>query len=134
MLDNIGLFNGMTGKMNWLSQRQAIVSQNVANADTPGYVPRDLKELDFGAIMKESAGRPSMNPVVTDGAHINKEGGKAARSMEQRTVYEVAPDGGNAVIIEEQLFKSQETAAQYSLMTNLYRKNVNMMKIAIGKA
>lgn len=134
MLDNIGLFKGMTGKMNWLSQRQTIISQNVANADTPGYMPRDLRKVDFGVVMKESAGRPSMNPAVTDGAHINKEGGKAARSEEQRTVYEVAPDGGNAVIIEEQLFKSQETATDYSLMTSLYRKNVNMMKIAIGKA
>ena len=52
----------------------------------------------------------------------------------QRTVYESAPDGQNAVVLEEQLYKAQQTNADYNLMTNLYRKNANMIKIAIGKA
>ena len=34
-------------RMTWLNQRQDVLSQNVANADTPGYVARDLKPLDF---------------------------------------------------------------------------------------
>ena len=34
-------------RMTWLNQRQDTLSQNVANADTPRYVARDLKPLDF---------------------------------------------------------------------------------------
>ena len=41
MLDNIGVLQGISGKMGWLNQRQTIIAQNVANADTPRYVPHD---------------------------------------------------------------------------------------------
>ena len=34
-------------RMSWLNARQDVLSQNVANADTPGYTARDLKPLDF---------------------------------------------------------------------------------------
>jgi flagellar basal-body rod protein FlgB len=39
-------------RMDWLSQRQTVLSQNVANADTPNYQPRDLKTLDFRAELR----------------------------------------------------------------------------------
>ena len=32
-------------KMDWASQRQKVLSQNVANADTPDYREKDLKKL-----------------------------------------------------------------------------------------
>ena len=135
MLTNIGVLQGVSSKMNWLGQRQSVIAQNVANADTPKYLPRDLKEADFGAVMKNIQNKPTMRQAVTDEKHLVATGGNGKYdSMKQRTVYEAAPDGGNAVILEEQLFKSQKTTSDYTLMTNLYRKNINMLKIAIGKA
>ena len=38
-IDNIGLFQALGAKMDYLGQRQRIISQNVANSDTPGYQP-----------------------------------------------------------------------------------------------
>lgn len=135
MLDNIGLFKGMTGKMGWLNHRQTLISQNVANADTPGYAPSDLKEVDFGSIMAAAKNKPKIAQAATHQGHIDTgatiPGGKA---VVQKTVYEAAPDGENAVVLEEQLFKAQKTSSDYQLMVNLYRKNIGMMKIAIGKA
>jgi flagellar basal-body rod protein FlgB len=49
---NIGLFKALGAKMDYLNQRQSIISQNVANADTPGFRPMDLKEVDFGTVLK----------------------------------------------------------------------------------
>jgi len=43
----ITLFNMMQTKMGYLAERQDLLSNNVANIDTPGYKPRDLKELNF---------------------------------------------------------------------------------------
>jgi flagellar basal-body rod protein FlgB len=51
---------------------------------------------------------------------------------EQRKRYEVAPDG-NSVVVEEQVIKVAETQMDYQLITNLYRKHVDMIKTAIGR-
>ena len=50
-IENIGLFQAMSAKMNYLAERQKVISQNVANADTPGYTSQDLKKVDFGKII-----------------------------------------------------------------------------------
>jgi len=41
------IFGMMSDKMSWLSQRQRVLSQNIANADTPDYKARDIAKLSF---------------------------------------------------------------------------------------
>jgi flagellar basal-body rod protein FlgB len=131
---NIGLFKALGAKMDYLNQRQSIISQNVANADTPGFRPMDLKEVDFGTVLKgvtKSQG-VGIQMVSTNAMHVG--GGNevaAAKEGKQKKVYEVAPDG-NAVIMEEQMLKSGQTVMDYNLMTSLYQKNVSMIKTALG--
>jgi flagellar basal-body rod protein FlgB len=54
------LFSLITKRMSWLSQRQKVLAQNIANADTPGYAPRDLNSLQpmTGRRKAEAALRP----------------------------------------------------------------------------
>ena len=131
MLENIGLMTGIGGKMNWLNQRNTVLSTNIANADTPGFRPNDLEKVDFGSVLEASRSRPRISQTKTDGAHIGgqfKVGEADARKV--RDVYEAAP-AENSVVLEEQLFKAQETMADYNMATNLYRKNVGMIKMVI---
>ena len=133
MLDNIGLMKGIGGKMNWLNQRQIVTSENIANADTPGYKPRDLEKVDFGEVMKDVRNRPSIGQVATNPNHIgNDRDVPNAKNRESRQVYEAAPEG-NAVVIEEQLLRANTTQADYNLITNLYRKNVGMIKFVVAE-
>ena len=96
------LFRLLSARMGWLSQRQAILAQNIANADTPEYRPKDLNAKDFLRLTQGYAGRPTRLSVhKTDAGHLD---GKASASLglagrEQRMPYEVSPDG-NAVILE----------------------------------
>jgi len=133
MLDNIGLMKGIGGKMNYLNQSQVVTSENIANADTPNYVPRKLDAVDFGSVMKSIQNRPSIGQATTNPNHIGgqKQIGEAD-SRDARKVYEASPDG-NAVIIEEQLLKAGQTQADYNLITNLYRKNVGMIKFIVAQ-
>src|SRR6185436_13414006 len=60
-------------RMSWLSARQNVLAQNVANVDTPGYTARDLKPINFDDILQGST-TPSqfaggMN--VTNARHIS---------------------------------------------------------------
>jgi flagellar basal-body rod protein FlgB len=51
---DIPLLNILQQKMTWLSDRQGVLSRNVANASTPGFVPMDLNEKDFAAAVSEA--------------------------------------------------------------------------------
>lgn len=120
--------------MSWLAQRQAVLAQNIANADTPDYRPRDLREKDFLRLAKGAAGRPSRLSVAkTAESHM---AGKASatiglRGEQQHAPYETSPDG-NAVILEEQTAKAGRTALDHQLASNIYRKYIGMFKIALG--
>lgn len=131
MLENIGVMKGIGGKMNWLNQRHVVLSQNIANADTPHFRPSDLEKVDFGAVMSEAQNRPRIHQATTNSAHIgsNPQVGDAD-ARKSKDVYEVAP-AENSVVLEEQLFKAQETMADYNMITNLYRKNIGMIRMVV---
>jgi flagellar basal-body rod protein FlgB len=38
----VDLFQLMQDRLNWTQRRQTVLAQNIANADTPRYQPRDL--------------------------------------------------------------------------------------------
>src|SRR6185369_1828499 len=124
------LFQRMSDRMGWLNARQDVLSQNVANADTPSYTPRDLKPESFDDHIKKLE---PVAPDLTSPMHLHgtipvqKEPG----SEKSKTQYESAP-AGNSVILEEQMMKVQQTQTNYQLMTSLYRKHVDIMKRAIG--
>jgi flagellar basal-body rod protein FlgB len=53
----VALFQLMSARLSWLSQRQGVLSQNIANADTPEYQPKDLRSADFTRLVEGIAGR-----------------------------------------------------------------------------
>lgn len=132
---NLSLFKALGSKMDFLNQRQRIISQNIANADTPDYKPKDLVPVDFDKVLKnvtEDKGVSSVSLEVTDSGHSRGVNDIAnPTSKKQRRVYEIAP-AGNAVVIEEQLINAGHTVSDYNLMTNLYQKHVGMMRTALG--
>jgi flagellar basal-body rod protein FlgB len=125
--------------MRFLEQRQKIVAENIANADTPNYRAKDLKNPDFSHLLKATTAQSALNissPSLarTDRGHIGRDGasplGDEQKAREQKRTYEVAPDG-NAVIIEEQLMRASEIMTDHRLMTNLYQKNIDLIKTAL---
>jgi flagellar basal-body rod protein FlgB len=130
---SIALFKAMSAKMGYLDQRQQVIAQNVANSDTPGYRPRDLTKVDFGAVLKETTGSTIVRPETTHRNHMPSPTQiDEAKNRENKVTYEVAP-AGNAVIIEEQMLNAAKTTMDYNLMTTLYQKNVGMIRTALGR-
>jgi flagellar basal-body rod protein FlgB len=130
--NDITLFSTMKKKFAWLSQRQEVLAENIANADSPGYQARDLKPFDFKRILqrqKSVVNLDQTNPLHIAGRHQSDGDFQAQK---ERKPYETAPDG-NSVILEEQMQKMNETGTTHRLMTELYKKNLNLFKIALGK-
>lgn len=133
-IQDIGLFQAMGAKMDYLNQRHSVIARNVAHADTPGYRPKDLKEADFSSYLKGSDGQGVKNVSLraTDDQHVGgTQGNLDAKERKQKEPYEVAP-AGNSVIMEEQLLKSGQNAMEYNLMLSVYQKQVGMFRTALG--
>jgi len=127
-LQGIGLFRMISQQLRWLGQRQEVLSQNVANADTPGYQARDLQPLAFGDALQQAA----LRPAVTQAGHLaGKSGDPAAAKVKTITPWEVSPDG-NGVVLEQQMTSLAETQSDYQMATEIYRKQIGMLKTAIG--
>lgn len=132
----IPLFNVMKAKMNYISERQSVLAQNIANADTPDYQAKDIAEPDFKAIaMRASGGSAQKLPMaVTDSKHLAGSGksGSGLAASKRPSTFELNPNGNN-VVIEEEMMRISENQAEYQKVLSLYRKTIDMFKTAIGK-
>jgi flagellar basal-body rod protein FlgB len=141
----INLFKALTRKMAWLSDRQQVLAQNVAQANTPGYRAQDIKPADFrdvlgqaaagaGGTVAAQAGRP-MTLAVTNAAHVTGTRPGPTMAAEFQTKDREAPGriSGNDVVLEKELAKVGQTAMDYELTTNLYRRHVAMFRLALGR-
>ena len=131
-IQDIGLFQALGAKIGYLSQRQGVIAQNVANSDTPGYRPKDLVPVDFSTMLKAQEGEASVSVARTNEQHMpNAEIVIDPKSRKQKDTYEVAP-AGNSVIMEEQLMHAGQNAMDYNLMLNVYQRQVSMFRVALG--
>lgn len=137
-LKNISLFKALDQKMSWLNERQKVLAQNIANANTPGYVSKDLKKVSFQQHLSNSSqtGGNSSATVMraTRPGHLNGLGGTSNFEIkqEQSEFLESTPDG-NTVDLERELSKMAEVQMEYTLATNLYKKHVGMLRAALGR-
>ena len=129
---NIPLIGMIRKRLSWLSQRQEVLAQNIANSDTPRYRPSDLKPFKFKDLMRLE--NRQVNITMTNEKHV---AGRRKRirdfaEKETRRPYETTPDG-NAVVLEEQMMKVAHTASSHDIANKLYRKHIDMFMTAIGK-
>lgn len=130
-LSQLKLFGLLSKRMSWLGARQEVLAHNIANSDTPSYVPHDLKPQDFGKLVRASA--PPTTMRMTDPSHLEPiRRPPKERDEKDRKLYEMTPSG-NAVVLEDQLMKVSDTQSGYRLATNLYSKHVAMIKAALGR-
>jgi flagellar basal-body rod protein FlgB len=127
-MTDLPLFTALHRRGEWLTERQAVVARNIANADTPSFRPQDLKPQQFHDLIDRPA---KVVMATTEPGHLAPAATSDADadSEQSRQVYETAPDG-NAVVLEEQLAKMDQTAIDHRLVTQLYRKFLNMLKLA----
>ncbi len=129
-LPDVPLLSMLRERMTWLNQRQDLLSQNVANADTPGYVAKDLKALDFEKALRQSGSAGAM--MTTNSRHIALSGARASKFEEHEAPDQAANPNGNAVSLEMEMIKVSDTQAQFQAAANLYAKAMTLMKTAIG--
>lgn len=130
-LKNLRLFSMIGERLEWLSERQRVLSQNVANANTPGYRAKDLRPPSFKESLR-GIGVPLQMASSEGGQNIARRVTERGALDRTRTEREVTLSG-NEVEIEAQLEKIADTGMDYQAATNLYRKHIDLLKLAIGR-
>ncbi len=127
---DIPLLGQIKGRLGWLDERQRVIAENVANADTPGYVGRDLKQpTDFAAAMRAGRG---LQMARTNPAHLAPAGTPVRFDPTKAPDSETTLDG-NAVVVEEQMLKMAESRMAYDAAIGFYQKSMSMIRLAAKK-
>ena len=136
MLNDLPVFAVLKARMQWHQARQKVISENIANADTPGYRARDLtgfeKTLASGLA---THGATSVTAARTSPMHLasaSSMGANAGREAKSGMTFETRPSG-NAVTLEEEMMKLSRNQSDYQAATALYSKSLGFLRIAIGK-
>ncbi len=130
-LSRTPLYAMITQRMGWLTERQRVIAENVANADTPGYQARDLRALDFGRML--SSLRQRLAPAQTSGSHIAPAPSSSGGPPRDRAQAFETTLSGNSVSLEREMTKAADSAVDYQLVTNIYRRQLNMLRTVVGR-
>jgi flagellar basal-body rod protein FlgB len=129
--DDISLMSMLKSQMGYLNQRQKLIAQNVANADTPGYTPQDLKSFDKTLAAQGGAAAGALartNPMHLEPARLKGAVAAPVSSPDSETRMD-----GNSVVLEEEMMKMAESRSDYDTAVTLYEQAMNMIRTAVKK-
>lgn len=108
--------------MDYLSVRQRLIAENIANADTPDFRGRDL--LSFTEALTRTANAQAR---ATHPAHFTALPGQPPfRENRSAEGWELAPSE-NDVVIEQEMIKHNEVKGQYATTVSVLRTFADMM-------
>lgn len=105
--------------------KQALTSQNIANADTPGFRSRRVK--DFSSFMPVPNDRsPLKSP------HIQRMNSTDRMSVTPVTM-KVEEPNGNGVVLENEILESVDAKRQHDRALSIYQASLGMLKSVLSK-
>lgn len=129
-ISRLPILDMLRTKMQWHQERQRLLAENIANADTPKFQPRDLTPPTFD---RTAPVAPVIALQRTSTAHVTS-------ALSAGTgVFQSTPGGsetrpsGNAVGLEDEMLKVAKNQMDYQAAATLYSKSLGLVKTAIGK-
>jgi len=127
-ISDLPILSMLRTRMQWHQERQRVLAENVSNADTPKFKPRDIAPPSFD--------RPPPAQVAlaaTNVAHLTGlSGGPSRFGSNREGGYEARPSG-NAVSLEDEMMKVASNQMDYQAATTLYSRSLGLVKTALGK-
>ena len=121
----LALFSLASQEASWLSARQATISNNVANANTPGYRAADVQP--FSAVLSHL----QLPMAATSPGHLQPAafgGGKV--KVKPTDSWDVVYSG-NSVDLEQEMMKAGDVNRAHSLNVNVVRSFHQMLMNAV---
>ncbi len=108
--------------------RQAVLAQNIANADTPGYQARDI--APFSTLVGTSSGDFQLRSSRS--AHLHGQASAASLEVHESRGSSTSPNG-NAVSLEEEMMKAVDTKRQHDRALAIYKSSLTVLRSSLGR-
>jgi len=129
-MSQMDLMSKLEGRLQWLSGRQQVLTQNIANSDTPGYRAMEVSQPSFKTMMgMASVPMAQTNKMHMDAARPGVSGGIVGVNRKPTEVYAT----GNSVNLEDETRKAAENVMDFQMVSSIYKKEINMLMTAAGK-
>lgn len=129
-ISDLPIFSMLRTRMHWHQERQRLLAENVANADTPNFRGRDLAPLDFGKQVQQASGQLQL--ALTSPQHLSGPNAVGGFAAEKQGKYDVRPSG-NAVNLEDEMMKVASNQMDYQAAISLYSRSMGLFRTALGK-
>ena len=129
-MTDLTLVSMLKTRMHWQQTRQKLLAENVANANTPRFVPKDLKELSPAELVRPTGGGLAM--AQTSPLHLAAMASENSLDQRNAARFETRPSG-NAVNLEDEMLKVSQNQSDYQLAASLYQKSLQMLRTAVGR-
>lgn len=115
MPTNLNIFSIAGAKARHAAFRHALIAENVANADTPGYRSRDLEP--FVAALTRMTASPNST---------------ALREVKLTPIGASSPNG-NTVSLEDEMIRASQAARDHEIASTVYEKSLAFLRAALGR-
>jgi flagellar basal-body rod protein FlgB len=106
-------------------RRTQLLSENIANADTPGYKARDI---DFDRVLQNAQGQ-KLKMQATHQGHIDPSQQAFAEDVQYRKVEQSAADG-NTVDVQKEKAAFAENSMRYQTTMHILSRRISGLKNA----
>jgi flagellar basal-body rod protein FlgB len=128
-ISDVPILSMLRHRMHWHQERQRVLAENVANSDTPGFRPRDLREPDFRGLTANAGG---VTLVRSDAGHFGLGGDQTRFQADRNSGGDIRP-AGNAVNLEDEMMKVAQNQMDHQAATALYSRSLGLIKTALGR-
>ncbi|PKQ13590.1 MAG: flagellar biosynthesis protein FlgB [Alphaproteobacteria bacterium HGW-Alphaproteobacteria-1] len=126
MFENLEVFRLSHALARHAGARQAVVAQNMANADTPDYAARDI--APFSAHLEATQGMRATRP----GHLFGQSGPLAFEAHEERGA--ARDPNGNSVSLETEMLRAVDVQRQHGRALAIYRSGLTVLRTAISRS
>ena len=129
MFQNLAVFDAAYAMATHAGQKQALIAQNVANADTPGYVARDLPRFQDIYAPRDGGGHV---PRATRSGHLHGMVDGSVTSMVEMDRSFASPDG-NTVSLETEMLRGTDAKRQHDRALAIYGSALSILRTSLGR-
>lgn len=126
MFEEITAFRMSAAMAKHAGQTQAVVAQNIANADTPDYIARDMPA--FKSIYAPAEDASVQRASRAGHLHGIVDGVTAAQPFEQKSQ---ASANGNQVSLETEMLKSVGAKRQHDRAIAIYKTALSVLRSSL---
>ncbi len=123
MFENLDIFRMSAAMARHAGKQQAVVAQNVANADTPGYGAREMPDFKASYLPADTSG--AQRATRTRHLHGSTDGAGLPAVQDVR---EQSSPNGNQISLETEILKSVDAKRQHDRALAIYKTSIAVLR------